>query len=116
MTDAVASQTGTGTVAARRTRGGGPDRMTIALLSVTAFLLLLAVLGSQLRHTSSAVVARPRSVIVRKVYVTTVVERIPAGSSAPAPRPTSVTSVSAPVTAAAPAPVVTRTSGAVTKP
>ncbi len=63
----------------------GPDRVTVALFSLAAFLLVLTLLGAQLGNagaTRSA--ARARAVLVRRVYRTTVVERIlPAGSGGP---------------------------------
>jgi len=91
----------------------GPDRIAVAGFSLTAFLLVLALLGSQLRHSAAAAPARRQAVIVRRIYVTTVVERVPAGVPAAPAKPTSVTqTVAAPSAPAQPAPVVTRTSGA----
>ena len=75
-------------------------------------LVVLALLGMQMRHPS-APAARTRPIVLRKVYVTTVVQRVPAGASA-SPRPASVTQTvsSAPTSSPAPAaPVVTRSSG-----
>lgn len=96
---------------AERARRSGPDRLSVALFSVTAFLLVLALLGTQLA-APRPVAAPPRPVVIRRVYVTTVVEKVPAGVSAPAAHST-VTQTTAPVPAAvsAPAPVVTHTSG-----
>ena len=96
-----------------RARRTGPDRLSVALFSVTAFLLVLALLGTQLKAPRPAAAA-PRPVIVRRVYVTTVVDKIPAGVRAPATRRT-VTRTAAPAPAPAPAPVVTRASGAPVK-
>ncbi len=86
------------------------DRPTIALFSLTGFLLVLALLGSQLGvgHSASS---RPREVLVRRVYQTTVVERVPrsvaAGSSTGSSTVTQSVSGSTSIPAAAP---VTRTS------
>lgn len=71
------------TVRARRARGG-PDRVTVALFSLTAFLLVLALLGTQLSHAGSDRVAARRSILVRRIYRTTVIERVlPAGVGGP---------------------------------
>jgi hypothetical protein len=60
---------------------GGPDRVTVALFSLAAFLLVLALLGTQLSRAGSTHAAARTSVLVRRVYRTTVVERVlPAGS------------------------------------
>jgi len=68
----------------RRARGG-PDRVTVALCSLTAFLLVLALLSTQLSHTSPSRAAARRSVLVRRIYKTTVIERVlPAGVGGPA--------------------------------
>ena len=74
------------TAATTRRRGtAGPDRVTIALFSLAGFLVVLALLGSQLGVVGHANADRPREVLVRRVYQTTVVERVPhsvaAGSS-----------------------------------
>lgn len=64
---------------ARRARRG-PDRLTVALFSLTAFLLVLALLGTQLSRASSARASARTPVLLRRVYETTVVERVlPAG-------------------------------------
>ncbi|MGN6372307.1 MAG: hypothetical protein ACTHM1_04870 [Solirubrobacteraceae bacterium] len=80
------------------------------MFSLTAFLLVLAVLGTQLKGTSS----RPRRplVVLRRIYRTTVVERVlPAGQTGPTAGASVTQSVSgsgsAPMSAAAP---VTRAS------
>jgi hypothetical protein len=58
----------------------GPDRVTVVLASVTAFLVVLTVLGTQLSATGSGQEA-DRPVLFRKIYRTTVVERVlPAGA------------------------------------
>lgn len=57
----------------------GPDRITVLLASLTAFLLVLALLATQFSGASSARVAR-RPAVLRRIYETTVVERVlPAG-------------------------------------
>jgi hypothetical protein len=89
----------------------GPDRLAVAGFSLTAFFLVLALLGSQLRGSAAATPKRPPSVIVRRVYLTTVVEWVPAGAPARTPPTRSVTqTVSAPSAPAQPRPVVTRSS------
>lgn len=63
----------------RTSTGRGGDRVSIALFSLAAFLVLLALLGSQISSGSGR--ARAAPVLLRKVYRTTVVERVyPAGS------------------------------------
>lgn len=92
---------------------GGPDRVTVALLSLTAFLLVLALLGSQLSHAGAThAPPRTRAVLLRRVYRTTVVERIlPAGSGGPSGGTSVSQSESGPAgPLAPPAAPVTRTS------
>jgi hypothetical protein len=65
-----------------RRRPTGPDRVTVMLLSLTVFLVILAVLAWQVRSAP----ARPgrRMVVVRRVYETRVVETVvgaPGGGS-----------------------------------
>ncbi len=63
----------------RRARGGA-DRVTVALFSLAAFLLVLALLGTQLSRAGSNHAPARRSVLVRRIYKTTIVERVlPAG-------------------------------------
>lgn len=57
-----------------RAARSGPDRLTVILLSLGMFLGLLAVLADELRGSSSNA---PRAVLVRRIYVTRVVETIP---------------------------------------
>ena len=72
------------TAAGRPRRGtargaDGPDRLTVALLSLAAFLTVLALLAGQ--FAASAAAPRPhRVVLVRTVYRTTVIETIAGGS------------------------------------
>jgi hypothetical protein len=86
------------------------DRPTIALFSLAGFLVVLALLGSQLGVVGHAG-ARPREVLVRRVYQTTVVERVPRsvaiGASTGSSTVTQSVSGSSSIPAAAP---VTRTS------
>lgn len=72
------------TARARRARGG-TDRITVALCSLTAFLLVLALLSTQLgSHAGFVRAAARRSVMVRRIYKTTVIERVlPAGVGGP---------------------------------
>lgn len=57
------------------------DRLTIAMGSLAAFLVVLALLATQLGHASPAHPSA-RAVLVRRIYETKVVERVPAASSA----------------------------------
>jgi hypothetical protein len=84
------------------------DRPTIALFSLAGFLLVLALLGSQLGVIGHAASARPREVLVRRVYETTVVERVP--NSAKAGSSTVTQSVSGSTSIPAATAPVTRTS------
>lgn len=102
-----------------RKRGRGPDRVAVALFSLAAFLLILAFLSVQLRagtQLATATASRPREIIQRRVYRTTVVERVfPAGTggSASSGSPTvsqSVSGSAAPAAAVLPAAPVTRAS------
>lgn len=62
----------------------GPDRVTVALFSLAAFLLVLTLLGTQLSQAGSSHATARRSVLVRRIYKTTVVERVlPAGVGGP---------------------------------
>lgn len=91
-------------------RRPGPDRLTVALFSLAAFLVLLALLAGRLR--AAAVPVRPRPVaVVHRVYRTTVVETVIGASRAPGtPSVTqSVSSTGTPM-AVTPAAPVTRTS------
>jgi hypothetical protein len=88
--------TATGRVHRGGTRSGdGPDRLTVALLSLAAFLTVLALLAGQ--FAASAAAPRPhRVVLLRTVYRTKVIQTLAGGSG-----PTSVSrSVTGPVTGA----------------
>ena len=94
----------------RRLPGGGPDRLSVGLFSVAAFLLIFALLGSQL---GGAAASHPAShaVLIRRIYRTTVVESVPpsarGGASGGASVTQSASSTSEPLPAA---PVLTRVS------
>jgi hypothetical protein len=85
----------------------GPDRLTVLLLSVAAFLLVLALLASQLR-SSTAIVPAHRVVVLRRIYETRVIESGPGASGAGGTSVSQSVSNSGP--AAAPAAVSTRSS------
>ena len=71
---------GAATGAERRARRpGGADRLTVALLSVAAFLAVLALLGAEVRASATHGGAG-HVVLVRRVYRTTVVETVVGGS------------------------------------
>ncbi len=102
---------------ARSARGGrltrfgpGPDRLTVAMLTVSAFLFVLALLAAQLRAAPAP--ARHRVVLIRRVYQTRVVETVVGqGPASAATGGSSVTqSVSSSGATAVPAPT-TRASG-----
>jgi hypothetical protein len=91
-----------------RGRAAGPDRLTVLLLTVAAFLLVLALLASQLRPAAAP--AQPRPVVVlRKIYETRVVETVP-GPGAGGTSITQSQSVSSSGSAAGSAPATTRSS------
>jgi hypothetical protein len=58
----------------RRAPSSGPDRFTVALLALAGFLAVLALLASQLRPGGPAHLSRV--VVVRRVYMTRVVETV----------------------------------------
>lgn len=58
------------------------DRLTVALFSLAAFLLTLAFLSWQLAGQAPVARARPRELLLRRVYTTTVIERVPSGARA----------------------------------
>jgi hypothetical protein len=85
---------------------GGPDRVTVMLVTLAAFLAVFAILAARLRVTAApAAASSPRVVVLRRVYRTTVIDD---GRSAGRGRAATVsvsTSGSAPT-----APPTTRTS------
>ena len=101
-------------MAAATTDRGSKGRGTaaIAVAAGAVFLAVLALLALQLRANPGAVglaTRKPRVVVVRRVYVTTVHERIVGGTGTGATVSRSTASVAAPAVAASPAPT-TRTS------
>jgi hypothetical protein len=72
------------TVAAteRMTRRRGADRLTVLLVSVAGFLVVLALLATELR--TAAAPSAHRVVLIRRIYQTTVVETVGGGSAGPA--------------------------------
>ena len=62
---------------------GGPDRLTVGLLSLTAFLLVLALLGTQVGGADGGH-TQHRALLLRRIYRTTLVEHVlPAGAGRP---------------------------------
>lgn len=99
---------------AKRSSGRGAGVTIAALIAVAAFMAVLALLAIQLRSNPRSlglVTQRPRIVVVRRIYQTTVHERI-IGASTGGGGTTVSSSVAAPVAPAAPAatPVTTHTS------
>lgn len=74
----------------RRRSAPGPDRLTVAFVTLAAFLALLAILAGQLRSTTALHSARA-AIVLRRVYQTTVMETIAAPSASGAGGGTSVT-------------------------
>lgn len=66
--------------ASRRRGSGGPDRLTVMLFTLAAFLVVLALLAHQMRVANYGG-SHPVPVL-RKIYRTTVIETI-VGSSGP---------------------------------
>ena len=86
----------------------GPDRLTVALVTVSAFLFLLAVLAARLPAAPAP--ARHRIVLIRRIYQTRVVETIQGPGGAGASGSSVTQSVSSSGAPAASAPT-TRASG-----
>jgi Flp pilus assembly protein CpaB len=83
------------------------DRLTITMAALAAFLVVLALLATQLGHAAST--QRPaRAVLLRRVYETKVIERVPATAKASPGASSATQSESSPGTP--PASPVTRTS------
>lgn len=70
----AASRAGSARRSSRDTQG--PDRVSLALFSLAALLVVLAFLGSQLGAIGATAGKRPREVLVRRIYRTTIVERV----------------------------------------
>lgn len=64
----------------RRT-GAGPDRASVTLFSLAAFLAVLALLGWQLRATPARTAPARPVVVLRRIYETKVIETIPGSGS-----------------------------------
>ena len=77
IVDAGGAEAGAKRRPARR-RAAGADRLTVGLFSLAAFLLVLAFLAGQLHVIASS--TPPRVMVVRKVYVTRVIETVKGGS------------------------------------
>ena len=80
---------------------GGPDRVTVMLVTLAAFLAVFASLAGRLRATAASSPASPRVVVLRRVYETTIVNdgrrggaggattvSVATSGSAPSPAPT----------------------------
>jgi hypothetical protein len=85
----------------------GADRLTVVLLSLAAFLSVLALLGAQMRAAAASHPRAPRAVLVRRIYQTTVVETTAGAGAGPPAVTHSVSSSGGGSIVAAPA---TRTS------
>jgi hypothetical protein len=100
----LAGMAATGTTMATNsgaTKTGGPDRVTVLLLTVAAVLAVLAVLAWQMRSTS---LLRPQTpVVFRRVYETRVIETRVGGGRGGTSSTQSVSSTAAPVSGRAPA-------------
>jgi hypothetical protein len=93
------------TTSPRRANEAGPDRLTVMLLTLTVFLVMVAVLAWQMRSAPPRPVRR--MVVLRRVYETRVIETV-AGATGGG---SSVTqSVSSSGSASAPPAATTRTS------
>lgn len=65
------------TTSPRRSTAAGPDGVTVMLLTLAAFLAILAVLAGQVRSAPAPL--RHRVIVLRRVYETRVVETIIGG-------------------------------------
>ena len=66
------------TTSPRRSTAAGPDGVTVMLLTLVAFLAILAVLAGQVRSAPAPL--RHRVIVLRRVYETRVVETIIGGA------------------------------------
>ena len=62
----------------RPPRTAGPDRITVMLITLAVFLTVLALLAGQLR-ANVGVRAHPQ-LVLRRIYITRVVETVPASA------------------------------------
>ncbi len=83
-----------------RSRASGPDRATVLLLTMSAFLGVLSMLARELERSEPRRIAAP-VVVTRRVYETRVIETVPARTriSAGGTSVTQSTSSSGPVSA-----------------
>jgi hypothetical protein len=100
MVATVAATTDPARHAGRRV--GGPDRVSVGLFALNAFLAVLALLISQLHVAAPA--PRPKLVVVRRVYRTTVIETVIGRRGGGTSVSQSSSSSSTPVSATAAAP------------
>lgn len=94
----------------RRSAGAGrrvgPDRLSVMLLALAAFMAILALLASQLRATTGHGYTVARAAVLRRVYLTKVIDSGPG----PASGPLVTQSVSSSGSYSAPTQVTTHTS------
>lgn len=92
--------------ARRRPAGRVPDRVSVMLVGLAAFLVILALLAGQIRGPATSGYPT-REVVKRRIYVTTIIDST---SGARAGTSVSQSVPSPPSTYAAPAPLTTHTS------
>jgi hypothetical protein len=80
---AVPQRPSPGSTGGRPPTHRGADRLTVVLLSVAAFLSVLALLGTQMRAAAASHPRAPRVVLVRRIYQTTVVETTAGAGAGP---------------------------------
>jgi hypothetical protein len=80
---AVPQRPSPGSTGGRAPAHRGADRLTVVLLSVAAFLSVLALLGTQMRAAAASHPRAPRVVLVRRIYQTTVVETTAGAGAGP---------------------------------
>lgn len=85
----------------QRRTAAGPDRISVFLFTLGAFLVVLALLAWQLR-ASAATPARHHVVLVRRIYETTVIETIRGSGSGTSVSQSVASSGSGSVSVAAP--------------
>jgi hypothetical protein len=87
----------------------GPDRLTVMLLTLAAFLAVFAILAARLQAVPAAPAPPPQVVVLRRVYQTTIVDDGSRNGRGAATTVSVSSSGTAPTTAPAAAPT-TRTS------
>lgn len=85
----------------RASRAAGPDVVTVVLLALAGFLAVLALVAWQFR--SNAAVHAVRQLVLRRTYVTRIVETVPPSARAGSSVTQSVSGTTAGSSAAAPA-------------